>query len=104
MYYVWHTFLDIAKEKAPQLIANFDKNDLKSVETVVKTGLPTPDGSEFYFFIWFLNSKLFIEYVREKVKVLASNFDKSELKHVEPEVKNDVAGMLFTIDFFLCLI
>uniref|UniRef100_A0A914Y1N7 Uncharacterized protein n=1 Tax=Panagrolaimus superbus TaxID=310955 RepID=A0A914Y1N7_9BILA len=65
---------DIAKEKAPQLAANFDKNDLKSVETVFKSGLPTPD-----------------EYAREKVKALASNFDHSELKHVEPQVKTNVA-------------
>lgn len=69
------------------MAANFDKSDLKSVETVVKSGLPTPD-----------------EYAREKVKVLASNFDHSELKHVEPQVKTNVAGLLFTfLSFFIYL-
>lgn len=35
---------DIAVEKTPQLAATFDKNNLKNVETVVKTGMPSADG------------------------------------------------------------
>ncbi|KAI6181231.1 hypothetical protein M3Y98_00806500 [Aphelenchoides besseyi] len=99
--------LDIAKEKTPQLVKDFNTDQLNHVKTNEKNSLPTGgdialektpqlvkdfDHSKLHHVETTVKSHLpdGEEYAREKVKSEASNFDHSKLHHVEPNVKTNV--------------